>query len=130
MSRTGRLVGRGGEASQLGCLFLVEPVIEALRRRVCRYMPAETLGDRNVDQRGELFEQAIIIFGRQLAHLDGHDVRDRETRRLGPENQTSRGKPSVFGPLEYHKSGFGRSEARRVGKACVSTCRSRWEPYH
>src|SRR3546814_18205320 len=50
---------------------------------------------------------AIIIFGRQLAHLDGHDVRDRETRRLGPENQTSRGQPSVFGPLEYHQTGLG-----------------------
>src|SRR3546814_18282329 len=23
----------------------------------------------------------------------------------------------------------GRSEARRVGKECVSTCRSRWSPY-
>src|SRR3546814_12391391 len=23
-----------------------------------------------------------------------------------------------------------RSEARRVGKECVSTCRSRWSPYH
>src|SRR3546814_11650688 len=23
-----------------------------------------------------------------------------------------------------------RSEERRVGKACVSTCRSRWAPYH
>src|SRR3546814_15555604 len=27
----------------------------------------------------------------------------------------------LFGP---------RSEARRVGKECVSTCRSRWSPYH
>src|SRR3546814_20596698 len=26
--------------------------------------------------------------------------------------------------------GIDRSEARRVGKACVSTCRSRWSPYH
>src|SRR3546814_7275649 len=29
--------------------------------------------------------------------------------------------------------GYGkinRSEARRVGKECVSTCRSRWSPYH
>src|SRR3546814_10559821 len=25
---------------------------------------------------------------------------------------------------------FGRSEERRVGKECVSTCRSRWSPYH
>src|SRR3546814_14222168 len=25
---------------------------------------------------------------------------------------------------------FLRSEERRVGKACVRTCRSRWSPYH
>src|SRR3546814_1011217 len=24
----------------------------------------------------------------------------------------------------------GRAEERRVGKECVSTCRSRWSPYH
>src|SRR3546814_18016110 len=32
------------------------------------------------------------------------------------------------------KAGLGcrteRSEERRVGKECVSTCRSRWSPYH
>ena len=26
--------------------------------------------------------------------------------------------------------GGGRSEERRVGKECQSTCRSRWSPYH
>src|SRR3546814_12119720 len=26
--------------------------------------------------------------------------------------------------------GAARSEERRVGKECVSTCRSRWSPYH
>src|SRR3546814_3221814 len=26
--------------------------------------------------------------------------------------------------------GENRSEERRVGKECVSTCRSRWSPYH
>src|SRR3546814_20607605 len=26
--------------------------------------------------------------------------------------------------------GLRRSEERRVGKECVSTCRSRWSPYH
>src|SRR3546814_1157971 len=25
---------------------------------------------------------------------------------------------------------LGRSEERREGKECVSTCRSRWSPYH
>src|SRR3546814_14057693 len=29
-------------------------------------------------------------------------------------------------PLEFQI----RSEERRVGKECVSTCRSRWSPYH
>src|SRR3546814_4125805 len=27
-------------------------------------------------------------------------------------------------------SNLARSEERRVGKECVSTCRSRWSPYH
>src|SRR3546814_12540445 len=28
------------------------------------------------------------------------------------------------------KRGLSRSEERRVGKECVSTCRSRWSQYH
>src|SRR3546814_11840985 len=28
------------------------------------------------------------------------------------------------------RSTVGRSEERRVGKECVSTCRSRWSPYN
>src|SRR3546814_5181532 len=28
------------------------------------------------------------------------------------------------------EEGRARSEERRVGKECVSTCRSRWSPYH
>src|SRR3546814_19345084 len=31
---------------------------------------------------------------------------------------------------ELHIGLRGRSEERRVGKECVSTCRSRWSPYH
>src|SRR3546814_10170492 len=30
----------------------------------------------------------------------------------------------------YDAADSKRSEERRVGKECVSTCRSRWEPYH
>src|SRR3546814_12482024 len=29
-----------------------------------------------------------------------------------------------------HPFPISRSEERRVGKECVSTCRSRWSPYH
>src|SRR3546814_4992247 len=31
---------------------------------------------------------------------------------------------------QFHFIAFDRSEERRVGKECVSTCRSRWSPYH
>src|SRR3546814_14294305 len=39
--------------------------------------------------------------------------------------------PAEF--LEFHQRTVRvtkRSEERRVGKECVSTCRSRWSPYH
>src|SRR3546814_13166524 len=46
-------------------------------------------------------------------------------------------RPRVFrGPSRRSRQGkaaprkMGRSEERRVGKECVSTCRSRWSPYH
>src|SRR3546814_11330560 len=32
--------------------------------------------------------------------------------------------------MQEYRAGTGRSEERRVGKECVSTCRSRWSPYH
>src|SRR3546814_1630209 len=47
--------------------------------------------------------------------------------------------PAPFGPSRAKKSPGctvrlmpfrARSEERRVGKECVSTCRSRWSPYH
>src|SRR3546814_15136295 len=43
------------------------------------------------------------------------------------------GGPAIVlrGVTIYERSGgVLRSEERRVGKACVSTCRSRWSPYH
>src|SRR3546814_2416303 len=37
---------------------------------------------------------------------------------------------SLCEPLRLRTDEFYRSEERRVGKECVSTCRSRWSPYH
>src|SRR3546814_13936894 len=45
----------------------------------------------------------------------GAEPSDHETDRRGEDD---------LGSLE------DRSEARRVGKECVSTCRSRWAAYH
>src|SRR3546814_2328192 len=43
----------------------------------------------------------------------------------GPKNEERFG----IGCQAWNKSD-ARSEERRVGKECVSTCRSRWSPYH
>src|SRR3546814_13736374 len=36
----------------------------------------------------------------------------------------------VADAVQRHRLAKVRSEERRVGKECVSTCRSRWSPYH
>src|SRR3546814_13800694 len=36
----------------------------------------------------------------------------------------------VVREITYTEPAVKRSEERRVGKECVSTCRSRWSPYH
>src|SRR3546814_11659272 len=36
----------------------------------------------------------------------------------------------LVGPAHRRFGKRTRSEERRVGKECVSTCRSRWSPYH
>src|SRR3546814_8467614 len=36
----------------------------------------------------------------------------------------------VFSASSREDGQIMRSEERRVGKECVSTCRSRWSPYH
>src|SRR3546814_12382098 len=44
----------------------------------------------------------------------------------GMSNVQSLAPDSALSTLGLHY----RSEERRVGKECVSTCRSRWSPYH
>src|SRR3546814_19465044 len=36
----------------------------------------------------------------------------------------------ITGDNQRTAEAIARSEERRVGKECVSTCRSRWSPYH
>src|SRR3546814_10470978 len=38
--------------------------------------------------------------------------------------------PLLIPQIPTSPEALARSEERRVGKECVSTCRSRWSPYH
>src|SRR3546814_14819884 len=77
----------------------------------------------------ELLEQKNAV--RRLARAEGRGLTEAERlvtlitpaavrvlKRLATLARTCAGKV------------FPRSEERRVGKECVSTCRSRWSPYH
>src|SRR3546814_5561224 len=63
-----------------------------------------------------------------------YELRDRMAQESGmgllvyhnPEAMARGINPFDHGPLHTDM----RSEERRVGKECVSTCRSRWSPYH
>src|SRR3546814_12177790 len=49
-------------------------------------------------------------------------------RLMGGEGKTAGGVLQYSFPRAERL--MDRSEERRVGKECVSTCRSRWSPYH
>src|SRR3546814_12287589 len=54
---------------------------------------------------------------------------------VGPKNKGGRGLPFSLAAVARltpctTDPGGRRSEERRVGKECGSTCRSRWSPYH
>src|SRR3546814_9208888 len=55
-------------------------------------------------------------------------------QQMSNANITNSGDLATYTPSLSVNTRFGnentRSEERRVGKECVSTCRSRWSPYH
>src|SRR3546814_16842259 len=53
---------------------------------------------------------------------------NRRGKAFGPIENKGRHRRLETQRVPHH--GQLRSEERRVGKACVSTCRSRWSPYH
>src|SRR3546814_11004531 len=95
---------------------------------------ARIVGDRlQVEIGGRLGEAEVVAMAEPIAvpalvpPLDEHAaeaVLRREVDILfGP-----RGRRAVVRPLG--PAPRPRSEARREGQECVSTCRSRWAPYH
>src|SRR3546814_10014600 len=61
----------------------------------------------------------VIDFASTVSFIDMARTTMAQLEKLG-----SRAKPA------YNFIKIVRSEERRVGKECVSTCRSRWSPYH
>src|SRR3546814_16907552 len=63
---------------------------------------------------------------RALARIDRDALIVAGDMNLTPWAAAMREQDRALAPL----SRMTRSDERRVGKECVSTCRSRWSPYH
>src|SRR3546814_11407413 len=73
-------------------------------------------------------EKAVLSANlRQCVHVAGPSRQVNADNRLCPGRQHS---PDRIGIDILADQIDIRSEERRVGKECVSTCRSRWSPYH
>src|SRR3546814_12475076 len=86
-------------------------------------MPLEVLN--GVEQRAAL----PVGAPKRTAKVDdvqAHIRRCRSAKKRGDEGE------GIIGFVEQYRIPIigGRSEERRVGKECFSTCRSRWGRYH
>src|SRR3546814_14563396 len=82
--------------------------------------------ERRAVREAEAVEAGAIIFDEAADDALG-------AQHLGRgQHQVGRGDAFLQLAGEFEADDFGdqRSEERRVGKECVSTCRSRWSPYH
>src|SRR3546814_20193865 len=70
--------------------------------------------------------RAHIAADRNMEHAP-----DKALERLSrSEVGSGAAEPAQHGRSVSGAGGRYRSEERRVGEECVSTCRSRWSPYH
>src|SRR3546814_1457686 len=85
-------------------------------------------------ERGATRPLSAEVVHRRMERRIG-DERTRRRFRCGRLDELSRRTPWRCLDCQWqqdvdHQWPRGRSEERRVGKECVSTCRSRWSPYN
>src|SRR3546814_2329835 len=82
------------------------------------------------------YEMRISDWSSDVCSSDLVAAHGRNDHQLGGPVVLQQVLDGLVGPLRVGGTGRGRadiqrrSEERRVGKECVSTCRSRWSPYH
>src|SRR3546814_18495849 len=99
-------------------------------------MPPGQLAQRRFAVLGR-HEQFVIpeIIAKLAAERNAEHVEDRVVEcatglDVGDDQLDMIDQPAAMQQLRFHRLSPVRSEERRVGKECVSTCRSRWSPYN
>src|SRR3546814_12690048 len=102
---------------------------ERLAGAVARGEEVRIFGDYDVD--GAPSAALLIRLLRDLGLAARPYIPDRLMEGYGPSGEALvrlAGEGATL--IVTVDCGAQRSEERRVGKECVSTCRSRWSPYH
>src|SRR3546814_13621432 len=92
---------------------------------VCSSDLADAVAEMRAHRVGDLFGGDEQVGGR-IGVEQGEGEPDRGVADILPADIESPGDRIERG----HHRRVERSDERRVGKECVSTCRSRWSPYH
>src|SRR3546814_17743091 len=117
-----RMVGVTGTNGKTSCVQLLAQALTLLGHR------AASIGTLGAGVHGRLHEgerttpDAISVQA-QLATF-----RDDKVSHVAMEVSSHALEQGRVGAVDFEVA--ARSAERRVGKECVSTCRSRWSPYH
>src|SRR3546814_11218712 len=80
---------------------------------------------RSAGQARVAFEDRQVRLGQRHLQVVEHGAEERPVARHLRESFAA-----IRIDTMLQRVADARSEERRVGKECVSTCRSRWSPYH
>src|SRR3546814_6241602 len=112
------------------CFFFFFKQKTAYEMRISDWSSDVCSSDLGAKPRRQHLQHAVarVMAERVVDLLEAVEVEheQRQSARLAPGGQDALLQPIV----EQRAVGQVRSEERRVGKECVSTCRSRWSPYH
>src|SRR3546814_13402940 len=93
------------------------------------HQPAEQVGRIRVPQARDKVSNSGIIFMGHRVVISFSDYLPVITESHAMAHPTG-GPPTSLPPLSGTRTATVRSEERRGGTECVSTCRSRWSPSH
>src|SRR3546814_13267617 len=120
------LVARGHPCAERHRTLTLVPHVDA-----DRLSRKNRLGKAILDRCQHLVRKGLGDRDRRHA-IGGETVQDRsiESGFPGERGFSVQRIAIVVQTVQQCHLGLRRSEERRVGKECVSTCRSRWVPYH
>src|SRR3546814_17810081 len=101
---------------------------EQCRLRIIVYHPQRRCRPAGLKFGSDLIHRIESCFAALLCHWRKEKTRQQQIGGISVRDALRIGEATSL--IADIVGTTNRSEERRVGKECVSTCRSRWSPYH